>query len=346
MRAVGYETSPPDKAVEHLSDLDLPRPFPTGRDLLVRVEAVSINPVDTKQRGPLDDPGRFPRVLGFDASGVVEAAGDDATLFRPGDAVFYAGAVDRQGSNAEFQLVDERIVARKPDRLDFADAAALPLTAITAWETLFDRFRIQPDETERGTLLVIGAAGGVGSIATQLARQLTALTVIGTASREETRAFALEHGCHHVIDHSRPMAPQIAELGLGPVDYVFALTQTPAHMNDIGALIRPFGELCVIDSAALDLAPIRFKSVSLHFEYMFTRPLFQTADMIEQHRLLSEISRLVDAGRLRSTRTRTLSPISAATIREGHRLSETGTMLGKVVVAGWPEREDKDASSA
>ncbi|WP_062115546.1 zinc-binding alcohol dehydrogenase family protein [Aureimonas sp. AU40] len=336
MRAVGYRASPPDAGVEHLTDLDLPRPAPSGRDLLVRVEAVSINPVDTKQRGPLADPARFPRVLGFDASGVVEAAGDDATLFRPGDAVFYAGAVDRPGSNAEFQLVDERIVARKPDRLDFTEAAALPLTAITAWETLFDRFRIQPDETERGTLLVIGAAGGVGSIATQLARQLTALTVIGTASRPESREFALRNGCHHVIDHSRPMAPQLAALGFKPVDYVFALTHTPQHMADIGALIRPFGDLCVIDSAALDLAPIRQKSVSLHFEYMFTRPLFQTADMIEQHRLLSEISRLVDAGRLHSTRTQTLSPISAETVREGHRISERGASLGKLVIAGWP----------
>ncbi|WP_427025204.1 zinc-binding alcohol dehydrogenase family protein [Aureimonas ureilytica] len=336
MKAVGYAQSPPDRDAGHLVDLDLPRPVPTGRDLLVRVEAVSINPVDTKQRGPVADAGRLPRILGFDAAGVVEAVGENATLFRPGDPVFYAGAVDRQGSNAEFQLVDERIVARKPERLDFADAAALPLTAITAWETLFDRFRIQPDATERGTLLVIGAAGGVGSIATQLARQLTALTVIGTASRPETRDFALRNGCHHVIDHSRPMAPQIAELGFGSVDHVFALTHTPSHMEDIGALIRPFGDLCVIDSTALDLAPIRQKSVSLHFEFMFTRSLFQTADMIEQHRLLSEVSRLVDAGRLHSTRTRTLAPICAETVREGHRISETGATLGKLVIAGWP----------
>ncbi|WP_279481086.1 zinc-binding alcohol dehydrogenase family protein [Aureimonas sp. SK2] len=336
MRAVGYAASPPDRSVEHLADLDLERPAPTGRDILVRVVAVSVNPVDTKQRGPVADERRLPRVLGFDAAGVVEAVGEDATLFRPGDAVFYAGAVDRQGSNQEFQLVDERIVARKPSSLDFADAAALPLTAITAWETLFDRFRIQPDLSEKGTLLVIGAAGGVGSVATQIARELTGLTVVGTASREESRAFALDHGCHHVIDHSQAMAPQIEALGVGPVDYVFGVTQTPHHMADIGQLIRPFGHLCVIDSAEMDLAPIRFKSVSLHFEYMFTRPVFQTADMIEQHRLLAEISRLVDAGRIRSTRTRTLAPISAATLREAHRLSETGRTLGKTVIAGWP----------
>ncbi len=342
MKAVGYATSPPDRSVDHLVDLDVPAAAPTGRDILVRVEAVSINPVDTKQRGPVADPGRLPRILGFDAAGVVEATGEDATLFRPGDAVFYAGAVDRPGSNQEFQLVDERLVARKPSRLDFADAAALPLTAITAWETLFDRFRIQPDLSEKGTLLVIGAAGGVGSIATQIARELTGLTVVGTASREESRAFALDHGCHHVIDHSSPMAPQIAELGLGEVDYVFGVTQTPRHMADIGRLIRPFGHLCVIDSAEMDLSPIRFKSVSLHFEYMFTRPVFQTADMIEQHRLLAEVSRLVDAGRIRSTRTRTLSPICAETVREGHRLTETGRTLGKTVIAGWPALE-KDA---
>ncbi|KQQ79559.1 zinc-binding alcohol dehydrogenase family protein [Aureimonas sp. Leaf324] len=336
MRAVGYAASPPDRSAEHLVDLDLPRPQPAGRDLLVRVEAVSINPVDTKQRGPVADASRLPRILGFDAAGTVEAVGEDATLFRPGDAVFYAGAVDRPGSNQEYQLVDERLVARKPTSLDFADAAALPLTAITAWETLFDRFRIQPDLSEKGTLLVIGAAGGVGSIATQIARELTGLTVVGTASREETRAFALDHGCHHVVDHAQPMAPQIEALGLGPVDYVFGVTQTPRHMADIGAMIRPFGHLCVIDSADLDLAPIRTKSVSLHFEYMFTRPVFQTADMIEQHRLLAEVSRLVDAGRIRTTRTRTLSPITAETVREAHRLVETGRTLGKTVIAGWP----------
>ncbi|WP_062210449.1 zinc-binding alcohol dehydrogenase family protein [Aureimonas sp. AU12] len=336
MRAVGYAASPPDKSAEHLVDLDLPRPFATGRDLLVRVEAVSVNPVDTKQRGPVADEKRLPRILGFDAAGVVEAVGSDATLFREGDAVFYAGAVDRQGSNAQYQLVDERLVARRPASLDFADAAALPLTAITAWETLFDRFRIEPDRSERGTLLVIGASGGVGSITTQLARELTGLTVVGSASREETRRFALDHGCHHVVDHAQPMAPQIEALGLPPVDYVFAVTQTPRHMADIGALIRPFGHLCVIDSADLDLAPIRQKSVSLHFEYMFTRPVFQTADMIEQHRLLAEVSRLVDAGRLRSTRTRTLQPISAATVREAHALAESGTTIGKTVLAGWP----------
>ena len=335
MKAVGYPVSPPDRSVEHLVDLDLPRPVPAGRDILVRVEAVSVNPVDTKQRGPVDDPARLPRVLGFDASGTVEATGPDATLFHEGDAVFYAGAVNRQGSNGEWQLVDERLVARKPATLDFADAAALPLTAITAWETLFDRFRIAPDREAAGSLLVIGAAGGVGSIATQLARELTSLTVIGSASRDESRRFALDHGCHHVVDHSRPMAPQLGELGLPEIDYVFALTHTPEHMRDIGTLIRPFGQLCVIDSAELDLAPIRTKSVSLHFEYMFTRPVFSTPDMIEQHRLLSEVARLVDAGRIRSTRTRTLSPISAERIREAHRLVEGGRTLGKTVIAGW-----------
>ncbi|WP_182086048.1 zinc-binding alcohol dehydrogenase family protein [Aureimonas sp. ME7] len=335
MKAVGYETSPPDKAVDHLVDLDLPRPAPTGRDILVRVEAVSVNPVDTKQRGPVADASRLPRILGFDAAGTVEAIGEDATLFHVGDPVFYAGAVDRPGSNQEFHLVDERLVARKPASLDFADAAALPLTAITAWETLFDRFRIEPGTSEKGTILVIGAAGGVGSITTQLARELTGLTVIGTASREETRAFALAHGCHHVVDHSKPLSQEIEALGLGPVDYVFGVTHTPRHMAEIGRLIRPFGHLCVIDSADLDLSAVRFKSVSVHFEYMFTRPVYQTVDMIEQHRLLAEVSRLVDAGRIRSTRTRTLAPIGAETIREAHRLTETGRTLGKTVIAGW-----------
>ncbi|WP_062012540.1 zinc-binding alcohol dehydrogenase family protein [Aureimonas sp. AU4] len=334
MRAVGYAVSPPDRSVEHLVDLDLPDPVPEGRDVLVRVEAVSVNPVDAKQRGPVADPARLPRVLGFDASGTVFACGPEATLFRPGDEVWYAGAVDRQGSNSRLQRVDERIVALKPKSLGFADAAALPLTAITAWETLFDRFRVDRDGASR-TLLVIGAAGGVGSIATQIARAVTPLTVVGTASRDPSRRFAVEQGCHHVIDHARPMAPQIRELGLGPVDYVFAVSQTPRHMADIGALIRPFGHLCVIDSAELDLAPIRQKSVSLHFEYMFTRSLFHTSDMIEQHRLLGEVAQLVDAGRLRSTRTHTLSPICARTLREAHALIERGSTTGKIVLKGW-----------
>ncbi|MBB3950466.1 zinc-binding alcohol dehydrogenase family protein [Aureimonas jatrophae] len=334
MRAVGYAVSPPDRSVEHLVDLDLPDPVPEGRDVLVRVEAVSVNPVDAKQRGPVADPTRLPRVLGFDASGTVVACGPEATLFQPGDEVWYAGAVDRQGSNSRLQRVDERIVARKPQSLDFADAAALPLTAITAWETLFDRFRVDRDGPSR-TLLVIGAAGGVGSIATQIARAVTPLTVVGTASREASRRFAIEHGCHHVIDHSQPMAPQIRELGLGPVDYVFAVSQTPRHMADIGALIRPFGHLCAIDSAELDLAPIRQKSVSLHFEYMFTRSLFHTPDMIEQHRLLGEVAQLVDAGHLRTTRTRTLSPICARTVREAHEAIERGSTMGKIVLEGW-----------
>lgn len=334
MRAVGYAASPPDRSVDHLVDLDLPEPVPQGRDVLVRVEAVSVNPVDAKQRGPVADPARLPRILGFDASGTVVAAGPEATLFRPGDEVWYAGAVDRPGSNSRLQCVDERIVARKPQSLGFADAAALPLTAITAWEALFDRFRVDRDGPAR-TLLVIGAAGGVGSIATQIARAVTPLTVVGTASRDASRRFALQQGCHHVIDHSAPMAPQIRDLGLGPVDYVFALSQTPRHMVDIGQLIRPFGHLCVIDSADLDLAPIRQKSISLHLEYMFTRSLFHTPDMIEQHHLLAEVAQLVDAGQLRSTCTRTLSPICARTVREAHGLIESGSTAGKIVLEGW-----------
>ena len=321
MRAVGYRQSLPIPEAEALIDLDLPRPVPTGRDLLVRIEAVSVNPVDTKVRGGAIPLGEGTRVLGWDAAGTVVEAGPEATRFAAGDAVFYAGDLTRSGTNAEFHLVDERIVGRKPDSLGFAEAAALPLTTITAWEALFDRLDLRrPVPGAAPAILIVGG-----------------LAVIATASRPETRAWALDLGAHHVVDHSRPLAAQVEALGLGAPGFVFATTNTLDHLPEIVTLIAPQGRLAVIDDpATLDVVPLKLKSVSLHWELMFTRSLFGTADMGEQGALLDEVSRLVDAGEIRTTLSEVLGPIDAATLKRAHALVEGGRTRGKVVLEGFP----------
>ncbi|WP_433055305.1 zinc-binding alcohol dehydrogenase family protein [Dactylosporangium sp. CS-033363] len=320
MRAVGYRTA---GAPGVLEDLELPAPEPGPRDLLVRVEAVSVNPADVKLRASAD-PGPRPRVLGFDAAGTVEAVGAEVTLFAPGDAVYYAGSIDRPGSNQQLHLVDERIAGRKPSSLGFPEAAALPLTTITAWETLFDRFRLGPDST--GTLLVLGAAGGVGSMVVQLARALTKLHVVGTASRPESRTWALELGAHEVVGHD--------ELPHG-VDFVFS-PFTAGQIERYAEILRPGGEITAIDEPpGLDLLPLKSKSITFHWELMFTRPLFQTADMVVQHELLNRAADLVDAGTLRATLAANLGPIDAAGLRKAHEMVEDGHMVGKVVLSGF-----------
>jgi zinc-binding alcohol dehydrogenase family protein len=337
MRAVGYYKPLPVDQEQALVDLELPKPSPGPHDLLVSVRAVSVNPVDVKVRAKVAPPAGEARVLGFDAAGVVEAVGPAVTLFRPGDEVFYAGAIDRPGSDSEFQLVDERIVGRKPRSLSFAEAAALPLTSITAWELLFDRLGVPyGSKRQSGTLLVINGAGGVGSILTQIARRLTGLTVVATASRPETIAWCKGMGPHHVIDHRRPLDEGLKPIGLPQVEYVAALTATDKHLPAIGAAIAPQGKIAVIDDPAiLDIVPFKRKSVSVHWELMFTRPLFQTVDMIEQHRLLNEVADLVDAGVLRTTMTEDAGPINAANLRRVHALIESGRAIGKIVLSGF-----------
>jgi zinc-binding alcohol dehydrogenase family protein len=315
----------------------LPDPVPTGHDLLVRVAAVSVNPVDTKQRAPASKVEAQPRVLGWDAAGTVAAAGPEVTMFKPGDEVYYAGDVTRQGSNSELQLVDERIVARKPRTLDFAQAAAIPLTAITAWECYFDRMKIDPGGAHRGaTLLIIGGAGGVGSIGIQIAR-VAGLKVIATASRPETVAWVKDLGADHVVDHSRPLRPQIEALGLKFVDYIANFNDTDRYWGEMGDLIRPQGAVCMIVGSRGPLAQdaVRGKSATVCWELMFTRPRFKTPDMIEQHRLLARVAELIDSGRIRGTLRETLRPINAANLRAAHAKLESGKMIGKLVVAGW-----------
>jgi NADPH:quinone reductase len=337
MRAIGYQNPLPIEDPAALVDIDLPKPEPAGNNLLVEVRAISVNPVDTKvRRGVKPENGAW-KVLGWDAAGTVVAVGPQARLFKPGDAVFYAGALGRSGANAEFHLVDERLVGKKPTSLDWPHAAALPLTAITAWEALFDRIDVR--KTVPGAapaVLIIGGAGGVGSIAVQLLRQLTDLTVIATASRLETQNWVRDLGAHYVVDHGKPLAAQVAALGLGAPGFVFSTTNTASHLAEIAALIAPQGRFGLIDDpAVLDINPFKRKSVSVHSELMFTRSLFETADIGAQGALLNEIARLVDAGKIRTTLGENFGPINAANLKRAHALIESGRAKGKIVLAGF-----------
>ncbi|WBV43780.1 zinc-binding alcohol dehydrogenase family protein [Pseudoroseomonas cervicalis] len=336
MRAFGHRQNLPLTAPEALLELDLPRPEPQGRDLLVEIRAVSVNPVDVKLRGGRPAPEGQARVLGYDAAGVVVATGPEATLFRPGDAVFYAGDINRPGSNAEFQLVDERIVGPKPASLDFAAAAALPLTTLTAWEMLFDRFGLAEGGGEGQHLLLVGAAGGVGSIALQLARQRTKLTITATASRPETVEWVKAQGAHAVVDHRQPLDQALREAGLPQPELIFAINGTEGHFPALAAALAPQGRIGVIDDPkSLDIGLLKTKSASFHWEFMFTRAAYATPDMQRQHAILAEAARLVDAGTLRSTLSEVLGPIDLPTLREAHRRLESGTARGKLVLQGF-----------
>jgi zinc-binding alcohol dehydrogenase family protein len=337
MKAVGYHFPLPITSDESLSDLELPAPTPKPRDILVRVTAISVNPVDVKVRAGVSPPAGEAKVLGWDAAGVVEAVGAEVSLFQPGDAVFYAGALDRPGANSELHVVDERIVGRRPASLSASEAAALPLTAITAWELLFDRIGVPLGSTTHdGALLIINGAGGVGSILIQLARRLTGLTVIATASRPESIAWAKQMGAHHVIDHRQPLDEGLRAIGIPEVRYVASLTGTGGHLPAILEALAPQGKLALIDDPeTLDIAPFKRKSISVHWELMFTRSLYGTADMAEQGTLLNEITDLVDSGVLRTTRTADLGPINAANLRKAHALIESGTAIGKIVLSGF-----------
>jgi zinc-binding alcohol dehydrogenase family protein len=336
MKAIGYYESLPIGDAASLKDIELAMPSLQPHDLLVRVGAISVNPVDTKvrlHRAPKDNQ---PEILGWDAVGVVEATGAAVSNFTKGDRVYYAGAITRPGTNSELHAVDERIVAMAPTSLDDSQAAALPLTAITAYELLFDRLGATKGGNAGKTLLVIGGAGGVGSILIQLARQLTHLRIIATASRQETRQWCLDLGAHAVIDHSRPIAEELKSGGFGEVDYVAALTQTPQHYDQIVESLKPQGKLAVIDDMdKLDIMKLKTKSISLHWELMFTRSMFQTPDMAEQGRLLAEVAELVDSGRVRTTASSNFGRINAENLRRAHAHIESGQARGKIVLAGF-----------
>jgi len=335
MKAIAFtQHGLPIEDPKALMDMDLPKPTPGPRDLLVEVRAVSVNPVDTKIRA--GSAATEPKVVGWDAVGVVREVGSDVTLFQPGDEVFYAGSIVRPGSYSEFHLVDERIVGHKPKSLDNAHAAALPLTSITAWELLFDRLGVQEGGGEGESLLIIGAAGGVGSILVQLARQLTKMTVIGTASRSETQDWIKQLGAHHVIDHSQPLVAQLEQIGVGQVTHVASLTHTDSHFTQLIEALRPQGRLALIDDPkTLDVMPMKRKSLSLHWELMFTRSLFETPDMIKQHELLNRVSALVDEGVLKTTLGEHFGVINAENMRRAHAVIESGKARGKIVLEGF-----------
>lgn len=335
MKAIVYSQNLPATDLQSLYDTELPTPTPGENDLLVAVKAVSVNPVDTKIRRNADTQGQQ-RVLGWDAAGVVVAVGSAVTGFKANDEVWYAGAIDKPGSNSEFQLVDQRIASHKPKSLSFTEAAALPLTAITAWELLFDRFELNKYNTKGKSLLVIGAAGGVGSVLLQLAREKTQLNIIGTASRAESAEWIKSLGADLVLDHKKPMAAQLKTLGLPEVDYVISLTHTDHHFNDILELIKPQGKLALIDDPELiDIRPMKRKSLSLHWELMFTRSLYQTEDMIAQQQLLQQVADMVDAGKLKTTLNSDFGTINAENLRKAHQLIESQQAIGKLVLSGF-----------
>lgn len=333
MKAIGYKESLPVDAPLALFDFELPSPVASGRDLLVRVEAISVNPVDTKVRKRAQPEGDEPKILGWDAAGVVEAVGEGVTLFKVGDEVWYAGELMRQGCNSEFHLVDERLVGRKPKSLSFVEAAALPLTTVTAWEMLFDRLEIS--EGDLGAILVVGAGGGVGSILIQLAKRLTALRVVATASREETVDWVKSLGADHVIDHSKPMVEQLERIGV-PINYIASLTNTGDYLDQYAALIAPQGKIVVIDDpVAIDIMPFKRKSISWHWELMFTRSLFRTEDMIKQHEMLERVADMVDRGAVKTTVGENFGSINAANLLRAHTLLESGKSRGKIVLSGF-----------
>lgn len=336
MKAVAFTHARPVTEMDALQDIDLPVPVPRHHDLLVEIKAVSVNPIDTKIRKSGEPLGE-PRVLGFDAAGIVRAIGPEVQNFSVGDEVYYAGVPDRPGTNAEFHLVDDRIVGHKPKTLSFAEAAALPLTALTAWEMLFERFRIPRDQPHGGSLLIVGAAGGVGSMAVQLAAQLTDMMVIASASRPDTSEWCRGLGAHHIVNHQHDLGAQILQAGLTPPGHIFCVAHVKHHFHKLVELLAPEGAMGIIESNAGDLnvSPLIRKSATLHTEYVFTRGILHTPSMAIQHRTLEAIAHLVDNGTLKTTMTENYGPINAANLLRAHATLESGTMMGKIVLEGF-----------
>ncbi len=339
MKAVGYLHCQPHDDDKTLIDLELPTPTASGKDILVEVRAISVNPVDTKVRRNRKAPSDQPVILGWDAAGVVTAVGSEVTAYEPGDRVWYAGDISRPGTNSQYHLVDERIVGRMPRTLDFSDAAALPLTSLTAYEMLFDRLKVR-DAVPGGAnvILIIGGAGGVGSIAIQLLRALTDITIIATASRNETKSWVKELGAHYVIDHSEPLADQVSDLGLGSPLYVFSTTHSETYIEDVVELMAPQGSYGLIDDPAeFNIMPFKGKSISIHWELMFTRSLHQTNDVARQRDILNEVAALVDSGKIRTTASECVGLISAGNLHFAHQCLESEGTKGKLVLSGFPD---------
>jgi zinc-binding alcohol dehydrogenase family protein len=341
MKAIGYTQSLPISDPLSLSDIELKQPIAAGHDLLVKINAIAVNPVDCKIRQNVAPEGDEYKVIGWDAVGEVLAIGGSVNHFNPGDRVFYAGDLNRQGSNAEYQIVDERLVGNKPKSLSDSEAAALPLTAITAWELLFERLAItqqHPDSKEQSNdvILIVGAAGGVGSILIQLASVLTGATIIASASRESSKTWVKKLGADYVIDHSKPLLAQIEQLNIGQVTHVASLTHTDSYLDSYVELLAPMGKIALIDDPkSVDISKLKQKSLSLHWEFMFTRSMFKAKDMIEQHHILNKVSQLIDQGYLQTTVGKNLGLINAENLRAAHKEIESGKSIGKIVLEGF-----------
>jgi zinc-binding alcohol dehydrogenase family protein len=341
MKAIGYTQSLPISDPQSLLDIELPQPTASGHDLLVKVSAIAVNPVDYKIRQNVAPTEGEYKVIGWDAVGEVIAIGDHVSHFKPGDKVFYAGDLTRQGSNAEYQLVDERIVGHQPKSISDSESAALPLTAITAWELLFERLAIAqqaPGSQEKSNdiILIVGAAGGVGSILIQLAKVLTGAVIIGTASRESSKTWVEKLGADYIIDHTKPLKAQIDALDIGQVTHVASLTHTDMYLESYVDLLTPMGKLALIDDPeSLDIIKLKRKCISFHWEFMFTRSMFTTSDIIEQHHLLNRVSELIDQGYVKTTVGKNLGTINAANLRAAHRELESGKSIGKIVLQGF-----------
>ncbi|WP_440905403.1 zinc-binding alcohol dehydrogenase family protein [Catenovulum sp. SX2] len=341
MKAIGYTESLEIGNPQSLQDIELAIPQSQGHDLLVKINAIAVNPVDYKIRQCVQPENNQAKVLGWDAVGEVVAVGDKVSLFNVGDQVFYAGDLTRQGANAQYQLVDERIVGRKPSSLTNAEAAAIPLTAITAWEMLFDHLQIQQQSagnTQKTdeVILVTGAAGGVGSILIQIVKAITGATVIATASRESSKQWVTELGADYVVDHSKPLAPQIESLNIGFVTHVASLNGTDNYLDDYIQVLKPFGKLALIDeSQNFDINKLKYKAISTHWELMFTRSMFKTDDMIEQHKLLNQVAKLIDQGHIKTTLGKHLGTINAENLRQAHAELEARSVIGKIVLEGF-----------
>lgn len=341
MKAVGYKASLAINEAESLIDIELPQPIATGHDLLIKVKAIAVNPVDYKIRQNVAAPEGEYKILGWDAVGEVVATGETVSKFKPGDTVFYAGDLNRQGSNAEYQLVDERLVGAKPKSLSDAEAAALPLTTITAWEILFDHLLLKqqaPDATEKSdeVILVVGAAGGVGSILLQLAKAITGATIIATASRESSQAWVKKLGAHHVVDHTQPLQAQIEALGIGPLTHVASLNSSGSYFETYTELLAPFGKIAMIDDPeSINVHKLKLKSLSLHWEFMFARSMFNASDIDKQSQLLNRVSDLIDQSYIQTTVGKNLGVINANNLKTAHAELESGRSIGKIVLEGF-----------
>ncbi|WGK64967.1 zinc-binding alcohol dehydrogenase family protein [Croceiramulus getboli] len=335
MKAVGYKENLAIENEDSLQNIEVSIPKATGKDLLVEVKAISVNPVDYKIRQSRTSENGEWEIIGWDASGIVKEIGEDVTLFNVGDEVWYAGELTRQGSNAQYQLVDERIVGRKPTSLSFADAAAMPLTSLTAWEMLFDRIKVEKEDSSK-SILIIGAAGGVGSILVQLAKKLTKLKVIGTASRDKTRNWLKKLGVDIVLNHKNKLSEELKREALPEVDYIIGTNGTEEHFNEIVKMIDPQGKFGFIDDPKMvDATAFKPKAVSIHYELMFTRSLFNTADMIEQHHILNKISNLIDDAIIKPTTGEHFGTINSENLKRAHKLLESGKAKGKIVLEGF-----------